>query len=160
MTRLRLILVVIATWLAVAVTSPVVRADVFAYEGVQRALVEAAATTIIGGTLSESSGPSVGSVERSGSASRPSTTSLAADLATNTAGADYLRKEGQIAARFGTTVRAVKDAIHAAKTNLPKGRPIRNPDVAVDPDTGEIYPVIDGCLGDSIGNVWDLLGGD
>jgi RHS repeat-associated protein len=82
------------------------------------------------------------------------------DCATNTAGADYLRKESQIAARFGTTVRAVKDAIHAAKTNLPKGGPIRNPDVAVDPDTGEIYPDIDGCLGDSIGNLWDLLGGD
>lgn len=29
-----------------------------------------------------------------------------------------------------------------------------------DPDTGEIYPDIDGCLGDSIGNLWDLLGGD
>lgn len=54
----------------------------------------------------------------------------------------------------------MKDAIHFAKRNLPKGGRVRNPDVAVDPETGEIYPEIDGCMGDSIGNLWEIFDGN
>lgn len=72
---------------------------------------------------------------------------------------DLVSRPGQIADRFGATVREVKDAIHLAKSNLPRGGPIRNPDVSVHPVSGEIYPQLpDGSVGDSIGNMWDLLG--
>jgi hypothetical protein len=72
---------------------------------------------------------------------------------------DLISRPGQIADRFGATAREVKDAIHQAKTNLPRGGSVRNPDVSVDPVSGEIYPQLPGGgFGDSIGNMWDLLG--
>lgn len=72
---------------------------------------------------------------------------------------DLISRPGQIADQFGATAREVKDAIHQAKTNLPRGGPVRNPDVSVDPVSGEIYPQLPGGgFGDSIGNMWDLLG--
>jgi Pretoxin HINT domain len=70
---------------------------------------------------------------------------------------DFLSKPSQIAAHFNTTTRKVKDAIHAAKRNLPRGGPIRNPDVVVDPASGEKYPNLPTGLGDSIGNIFDYL---
>jgi hypothetical protein len=72
---------------------------------------------------------------------------------------NVISRPGQIATRFGATIREVKDAIHQAKRNLPRGGPVRNPDVSVDPVSGEIYPQLPGgSYGDSIGNMWDLLG--
>jgi hypothetical protein len=56
----------------------------------------------------------------------------------------------------GLPPRQVKDRIHKAKKNIPKGTRIRNPDVVVDTETGEIYPEApDGTIGDSIGNIYD-----
>lgn len=49
----------------------------------------------------------------------------------------------------------IKDAIHAVKKGLPRGGPVRNPDVVVDTVTGEVYPKISGAgLGDSH---WEYL---
>ena len=63
---------------------------------------------------------------------------------------------GAIAQETGMTEREVKDAIHDAKRDIPKGTAQRNPDVIVDLDTGEIHPVAnDGTVGDSIGNIYD-----
>jgi RHS repeat-associated protein len=65
---------------------------------------------------------------------------------------------GQLASALGRTAREIRDAIHAVKRNLPRGGPIRNPDVRVDPLTGEVYPELpNGQLGDSIGNIFEHL---
>ena len=65
-------------------------------------------------------------------------------------------KPGKIAAETGLTEKEVKDRIHDAKKNMPRGGDVRNPDVAVDLDTGEIHPKNkDGTYGDSIGNIFD-----
>ena len=37
---------------------------------------------------------------------------------------------------------------------------IRNHDVVVDPITGEVYPQVGNRIGDSIGNIFDHLGGE
>lgn len=40
---------------------------------------------------------------------------------------------------------------------MPRGK-VRNPNVEVDLDTGEIYPQTPGGgIGDSIGNIWEFL---
>jgi hypothetical protein len=71
---------------------------------------------------------------------------------------DITDKVGKIAEALGVTPKQVKEAIHAAKKNLPKSGPVRNPDVEVDIKTGEIYPKIPGGgRGDSIGNIFDYL---
>lgn len=73
---------------------------------------------------------------------------------------DVAQGIGKIASGTGLSERDVRDRIHGAKGNLPKSAGIRNPDVGVDLDTGEIYPVNpDGSLGDSIGNIYDEPGG-
>ncbi|MDU0314111.1 polymorphic toxin-type HINT domain-containing protein [Phycicoccus sp. M110.8] len=74
---------------------------------------------------------------------------------------DMMSRPQQIADRFNATTRQVKDAIHAAKRQgLPRNGPVRNPDLSVDTNTGEIYPQLpDGGYGDSIGNLWDYLEG-
>ena len=65
-------------------------------------------------------------------------------------------KIGEISKDTGLTPKQVKDRIHGAKENLPKGTNVRNPDVVVDTGTGEIYPKTpDGSYGDSIGNIFD-----
>jgi hypothetical protein len=80
-------------------------------------------------------------------------------LVHNTCG-DFLSRPSQIADRLGVSTREVKDAIHAVKTNLPRGGPIRNPDVVVDAVTGEVFPQLPGGgVGDSIGNIFDYLPG-
>ena len=58
------------------------------------------------------------------------------------------------------TEREIKDAIHKVKNEgLGRGGPVRNPDVSVDP-SGDVKPKLpDGQLGDSIGNIYDHLGG-
>lgn len=68
---------------------------------------------------------------------------------------------GQLADQLGTRSRDVRRAIEQCKqAGLPKGGPRSNPDVRVDPRTGEVYPEINGGkggLGDSIGNIHDYL---
>ncbi len=62
---------------------------------------------------------------------------------------------GDIAEKTGLSRKQVKDRIHRAKRNLPKDK-VTNPDVGVDPTTGEIFPKNpDGGFGDSIGNIFD-----
>ena len=74
--------------------------------------------------------------------------------------ANLSARPGQIADRFDASVRQVKDAIHAVKQNMPRSGPVRNPDVMVDLETGEVYPQIEGGgVGDSIGNILDYLPG-
>lgn len=52
----------------------------------------------------------------------------------------------------------IENAIHMCKKLLPRNTPVRNPDVMVDMDTGEVYPKTgNGSIGDSIGNIWDHL---
>jgi RHS repeat-associated protein len=68
---------------------------------------------------------------------------------------------GELAQALNRSQKAVKNAIEQCKQNgLPKGGPKSNPDVRVDPTTGDVYPEINGGkggLGDSIGNIWDYL---
>jgi len=68
-------------------------------------------------------------------------------------------RPSQIADSFGVPTRDVRTAIENIKQdNLPRGGPIRNPDVYVDLSTGEVYPQLPGGLrGDSIGNLHDYL---
>jgi hypothetical protein len=49
----------------------------------------------------------------------------------------------------------IKDAIHEVKKNLGRGGPVKNPDVVVNPNTGDVRPKAPGApgdMGDSIGN--------
>lgn len=55
--------------------------------------------------------------------------------------------------------RDIRSAIEQCKQKgMPRSGTFRNPDVRVDPNTGEVYPIgPDGLLGDSIGNIFDYL---
>jgi len=65
---------------------------------------------------------------------------------------------GALASELNRTPREIRDAIHKVKEELPRGGPRRNPDVRVDPRTGEVYPELpDGALGESVGNIFDHL---
>ena len=68
-------------------------------------------------------------------------------------------KVGNIASKLGRSPKEVKRAIENLKQQgLPKGAKQRNPDVRVDPNTGEVFPKTpDGGVGDSIGNIFDFL---
>lgn len=73
---------------------------------------------------------------------------------------EMLSRPSQIAERLGVTTREVNDAIHALKTDLPRGGPVRNPDVVVDAVSGEVFPQLPGGgIGGSIGNIFDELPG-
>ncbi|MCP4265355.1 MAG: hypothetical protein GY777_07245 [Candidatus Brocadiaceae bacterium] len=64
---------------------------------------------------------------------------------------------GKIANKFRRSKKEIEKAIHEVKDELPKGK-IRNPDVDVDLNTGEVYPKVSGGgVGDSIGNINDHL---
>jgi uncharacterized protein RhaS with RHS repeats len=65
----------------------------------------------------------------------------------------------RLAEFFNKTQKQVRRAIEQCKQdNLPRNGPIRNPDVRVDPITGEVYPQLpSGGIGDSIGNIFDYL---
>lgn len=66
----------------------------------------------------------------------------------------------QLADLLNRNRKAIEDAIHSCKQNLPRNAPERNPDVVVDKITGEVYPLLkSGRLGDSIGNILDALAG-
>ncbi|MCX4962403.1 polymorphic toxin-type HINT domain-containing protein [Streptomyces virginiae] len=67
-----------------------------------------------------------------------------------------------IAKETGLSVKQVKDAIHKVKAQG-AWRGIggnKNPDMLIDPKTGEVYPQMpDGSPGDSIGNIFDHIPG-
>lgn len=65
----------------------------------------------------------------------------------------------RLAEMIGKRQREIKRAIEQCKQdNLPRGGPNRNPNVRVDPRTGEVYPELpSGRVGDSIGNIFDYL---
>jgi len=75
----------------------------------------------------------------------------------------YTDKVGKIAQEAGkhlgrrVTPREINDAIHRVKENLGRGGPIKNPDVLVDPSSGDVRPKVPGGMGDSIGNIFDHL---
>jgi len=71
-------------------------------------------------------------------------------------GGETTSNVGAISSSSGMSPRQVKEAIHGAKTNLPKSTEKRNPDVEVCTTCGEVFPQsTDGTLGDSIGNIHD-----
>lgn len=65
----------------------------------------------------------------------------------------------RMADAFGRNSRDIRKAIEMCKqAGLPKSGPIRNPDVLVDLQTGNVYPQLpSGGMGDVIGNVLDYL---
>ncbi|MGY6518540.1 MAG: RHS repeat-associated core domain-containing protein [Lysobacteraceae bacterium] len=67
----------------------------------------------------------------------------------------------QVAREIGRSEKEVRAAIEQCKqAGLPRNGPRRNPDVRVDPKTGEVFPEIGrGRVGDSIGNIFDYLPG-
>lgn len=67
-------------------------------------------------------------------------------------------KIGTIASRLGRSEKEIARAIEQVKQRgLPRGGPLRNPDVRVDP-RGEVFPKTpEGSIGDSIGNIFDFL---
>jgi RHS repeat-associated protein len=72
------------------------------------------------------------------------------------------RRTGSIsdlANQTGHSHQEIKTAIHQVKKNLPKGGATRNPNVKVDPASGEVYPVLPSgkTADDSIGNIFDHL---
>ena len=80
-------------------------------------------------------------------------------------GAELLAKTtkdmSRLAEQLGRKSKDIKKAIEECKQQgLPRNGPNRNPDVRVDPKSGEVYPEINGGnggLGDSIGNIWEFL---
>ena len=80
-------------------------------------------------------------------------------LVHNTCGG-LISRISQIADRFGVTEDQAGKAIHAIKRLIPKGAPVRNPDVLIDSVTGDVFPKLpDGSPGDVLGNIWDYLPG-
>lgn len=65
----------------------------------------------------------------------------------------------KLAEILGKKAKDVEKAIEQCKqAGLPRSGPIRNPNVQIDPISGEVFPEIaDGGLGDSIGNILDYL---
>ena len=65
----------------------------------------------------------------------------------------------KLAKIFGCSEVEIRKAIHTVKRNgLPTSGYKRNPDVQIDPQTGEVYPEIEeNRVGDSIGNILDYL---
>jgi hypothetical protein len=65
----------------------------------------------------------------------------------------------RVAEVLGRSNREVRAAVEQCKQQgLPRNGPIRNPDVRIDPRTGEVFPEVgSGRVGDSIGNIFDYL---
>ncbi len=65
----------------------------------------------------------------------------------------------RLAELLGRRQKEIKRAIEQCKQEgLPRGGPIKNPNVRVDPRTGEVYPELPGGkIGDSIGNIFQYL---
>jgi len=70
-----------------------------------------------------------------------------------------LTTAGSIAKKFGYRIDQVEAAFHPGKNRQLGDTGEKNPDVAIDAKTGEIYPVLrDGTLGDSLGNIRVIIG--
>jgi RHS repeat-associated protein len=65
----------------------------------------------------------------------------------------------RVAELLGRSNREIRTAIEQCKQRgLPRNGPLRNPDVRIDPRTGEVFPDLGGGrVGDSIGNIFDFL---
>jgi RHS repeat-associated protein len=65
----------------------------------------------------------------------------------------------RVAELLGRSNREIRAAIEQCKQkSLPRSGRLRNPDVRVDPRTGEVYPDLGGGrVGDSIGNIFEFL---
>jgi RHS repeat-associated protein len=66
---------------------------------------------------------------------------------------------GKLARQFGVSTRQIRSAIESVKqAGLPRGGPVRNPNVVVD-EEGEVYPLGPGGVAaeDSIGNIWEYI---
>jgi hypothetical protein len=73
--------------------------------------------------------------------------------------AGYISK---LARQFGVSTREIRTAIESVKqAGLPRGGPVRNPDVVVD-EEGEVYPLGPGGIPaeDSIANILDYIDSD
>ena len=71
---------------------------------------------------------------------------------------ELIKSLKKLARQFGKTEKEIRDAIHAAKRGMSRAGSRRNPDVRVDPRTGEICPETpSGGVDDSIGNIFDFL---
>ena len=71
-------------------------------------------------------------------------------------GDGYTDSVGKIASEAGMTEAAVKDAIHRVKAGMGRNTGQRNPDVVVNPKTGDVRPKgPKGKPSDSIGNIFD-----
>jgi RHS repeat-associated protein len=68
-------------------------------------------------------------------------------------------KIGTIASKLGRSEKEIARAIEQLKQRgLPRGGQLRNPDVRVDPRTGDVFPKTpEGSIGDVIGNIFDFL---
>lgn len=72
--------------------------------------------------------------------------------------ADYTDKVGKVAEKLGRSVEEINKAIHKVKPKMGRGGGRKNPDVAINPKTGDVRPKTEaGGLGDSIGNIFDHL---
>jgi hypothetical protein len=73
-------------------------------------------------------------------------------------GKNATKRVGKLSKLLSRSEEEIRDAIHQMKRALPRGGPIRNPDLVIDPDTGDAYPELpDGGVGDPIGNIIDYL---
>jgi hypothetical protein len=77
---------------------------------------------------------------------------------------EFTDKTGKIAEEVAkqlgrqVTAREVDKAIHQVKQKgLGRGGPVKNPDVKVNPRTGDVRPKAPHGLGDVIGNIFDFL---
>jgi hypothetical protein len=70
----------------------------------------------------------------------------------------FTDRVGKIAKETGRTEREIREAIHSVKRGMPSGGPVRNPNVVVNPITGEVRPMLPGGgVGDVIGNIFDYF---
>ncbi len=69
----------------------------------------------------------------------------------------YTDKVGKVAAETGKSIKDINDAIHEVKRAMDRGGSTRNPDVLINPKTGDVRPKTPSGAGDSIGNIFDHL---
>jgi hypothetical protein len=69
------------------------------------------------------------------------------------------KSTSRLAEQLGKTEKEIRAAIEQCKQKgLPRGTGRRNPDVRVDPVSGDVYPDLgNGMLGDSIGDIFEFL---
>jgi RHS repeat-associated protein len=99
----------------------------------------------------------IGTLTEAGEISSTAAERAIAEIAIRNRSTDSIK---QLAELLKRNRKAIEDAIHKCKENLPRNAAERNPNVVVDKITGEVYPLLkNGRLGDSIGNILDALAG-